>query len=92
MRDQRWKGDYETVPQEFRAARMEESMGMKGVNASYGNDYMGSNYDPPFDAYQMGELEKSWSNQLDKIGMQPHAREYLEENIVTGKQIGRAHV
>lgn len=31
-----------------------------------------------FDMYQKGEFEESWANQLDIVGMQPHAREYLE--------------
>ncbi len=31
-----------------------------------------------FDLYQQEELQPSWANQLDKVGMQPHAREYLE--------------
>lgn len=31
-----------------------------------------------FDRYQREELEPSWASQLDKVGMQPHAREYLE--------------
>lgn len=31
-----------------------------------------------FDRYQLGELEPSWASQLDKVGMQPHSREYLE--------------
>lgn len=30
------------------------------------------------DKYQEDELEMSWSNQLDVVGMQPHSREYLE--------------
>lgn len=31
-----------------------------------------------FDKYQLGELVPSWCMQLDTVGMQPHAREYLE--------------
>lgn len=34
-----------------------------------------------FDMYQKEEFEPSWSNQLDKVGMQPHAREYLESEM-----------
>lgn len=30
------------------------------------------------DEYQKQELQLSWSNQLDVVGMQPHSREYLE--------------
>lgn len=35
----------------------------------------------PFDMYQRGELEPSWASQLDRVGMQPHAREYLETEM-----------
>lgn len=35
----------------------------------------------PFDMYQRGELEPSWTSQLDRVGMQPHAREYLETEM-----------
>jgi len=35
----------------------------------------------PFDMYQKGEFEESWSNQLDVAGMQPHSREYLEHEM-----------
>lgn len=31
-----------------------------------------------FDSYQREEFEPSWCTQLDKVGMQPHSREYLE--------------
>lgn len=34
-----------------------------------------------FDMYQREELQMSVSNQLDKVGMQPHAREYLESEM-----------
>lgn len=30
------------------------------------------------DEYQLEELQPSWCTQLDTVGMQPHAREYLE--------------
>jgi hypothetical protein len=30
------------------------------------------------DQYQLHELEPSWCQQLDVVGMQPHSREYLE--------------
>lgn len=33
------------------------------------------------DSYQIGELEPSWTSQLDVVGMQPHAREYLEHEM-----------
>lgn len=31
-----------------------------------------------FSKYEKDELEPSWATQLDVVGMQPHAREYLE--------------
>lgn len=34
-----------------------------------------------FDMYEQEELEPSWSIQLDTVGMQPHAREYLERQM-----------
>lgn len=34
-----------------------------------------------FDWYQREELEPSTSQQLDKVGMQPHSREYLEREV-----------
>ena len=33
------------------------------------------------DRYQREELEPSWATQLDTVGMQPHAREYLEREV-----------
>jgi hypothetical protein len=33
------------------------------------------------DAYELGELEPSWTTQLDTVGMQPHSREYLEREL-----------
>lgn len=35
----------------------------------------------PFDLYEREELAPSWSNQLDRVGMQPHSREYLETEM-----------
>ena len=35
----------------------------------------------PFDSFQRDELQPSWSTQLDTVGMQPHAREYLEREM-----------
>jgi len=77
MKDQRWPGDYETVPQEMRYSKMEEQMGMNDANRSHGNDYIASPQ-RGLDRYETDELEPSWSMQLDTVGMQPHAREYLE--------------
>lgn len=34
-----------------------------------------------FDLYEMSELQPSASQQLDTVGMQPHAREYLEREM-----------
>ncbi|MCE5294081.1 MAG: hypothetical protein LLF94_05650 [Chlamydiales bacterium] len=33
------------------------------------------------DQYEMGELDLSFANQLDTVGMQPHSREYLEREM-----------
>lgn len=33
------------------------------------------------DQYDKEELEPSWASQLDTVGMQPHAREYLERDV-----------
>lgn len=33
------------------------------------------------DRYERDELQMSASNQLDVVGMQPHAREYLEHEM-----------
>ncbi len=30
---------------------------------------------------KQNEMDLSWSNQLDVVGMQPHSREYLEYEI-----------
>ena len=80
MKEQRWRGDYQTIGQEFASARTEEDMGLRAVNQSYGNDYL-AGPERRLDAYQTGELEPSWSTQLDTVGMQPHAREYLERQM-----------
>ncbi len=37
------------------------------------------------DSYQMEEMEMSWTNQLDVVGMQPHSREYLEHCMNYGR-------
>jgi hypothetical protein len=34
-----------------------------------------------FDSFEKQELEPSWASQLDVVGMQPHAREYLEHEM-----------
>ena len=80
MKDQRWPGDYQTTKQEFRSSRKEEQMGMRDVNTSHGNDYLALGETRRFNPYQTEELEPSWATQLDTVGMQPHAREYLERD------------
>jgi len=44
------------------------------------NDYLATP-EEKLDRYQREELEPSWTTQLDTIGMQPHAREYLERQV-----------
>jgi len=82
MKEQRWPGDYQTIQQEFASARTQEQMGMADVNASMGNDYLAMGNTSRLDQYQIGELEPSWTTQLDTCGMQPHAREFLERDLV----------
>lgn len=36
-----------------------------------------------YDRYEEEELQPSWSNQLDTVGMQPHSREYLEREMTS---------
>ncbi len=80
MKEQRWPGDYQRVSQEFAYAKMEEQKGMNDANMSHGNDYLAMGETPRMDAYQVSELESSWTTQFDTVGMQPHSREYLERN------------
>ena len=80
MKEQRWRGDDQTISQEFKSSRAEEQMGLNAVNRSYGNDYL-AGPERGLDRYQTDELEPSWSTQLDTVGMQPHAREYLEREM-----------
>lgn len=82
MKNQRWKGDYETIPQEFAYSKKEEQKGMNDVNASHGNDYLAMGITSRLDRYETDELEPSWCTQLDTVGMQPHAREYLERDVL----------
>lgn len=81
MKEQRWPGDYERVSQEFARSRAQEEMGMRGINADFLHDYLTLREPERLDLYQMRELEPSASTQLDVIGMQPHAREYLEYTL-----------
>jgi hypothetical protein len=80
MKDQRWKGDGQTIPQEFESALREEQHGMRDSNYSHGNDYIADER-TRLDNFQRMELEPSWASQLDIVGMQPHAREYLERDL-----------
>ena len=45
------------------------------------NDFLTDGDGMRLDAYQLSELEPSWATQLDTVGMQPHAREYLERDL-----------
>jgi hypothetical protein len=80
MKEQRWPGDYETIKQEFRKSYRESEMSARGNNTDLGNDYLAMRDEEPLDRYMKHELEPSASMQLDTVGMQPHAREYLERD------------
>lgn len=82
MREQRWKGDNQTIDEQFRSSLKQERMGMAGQNADLGHDYLALGTTRHLDAYQMGGLEDSWCTQLDTVGMQPHSREYLERDVL----------
>jgi hypothetical protein len=45
------------------------------------NDFLAMGDANRLDSYQRDELYASWSQQLDTVGMQPHAREYLERDL-----------
>lgn len=80
MKEQRWPGDYQTKEQEFRTSLAEERMGVKDINADNRHDFLIYDTDR-LDDYQKSELHMSACSQLDVIGMQPHAREYLEHQL-----------
>lgn len=42
------------------------------------HDFLSMDAGSRFDNYQLDEFEASACSQLDVVGMQPHAREYLE--------------
>ncbi len=42
------------------------------------HDYIADQSNYRFDSYQLDEFEPSITTQLDVVGRQPHAREYLE--------------
>jgi hypothetical protein len=53
---------------------------MRDANRSHANDFIAHEPTRRLDKYETGELEPSWTMQLDTVGMQPHAREYLERD------------
>jgi hypothetical protein len=81
MKKQRWPGDYQTKEQEFASARTQEQMGMAQQNKDLKNDYLAMGDNNRLDEYQRDEMYPSWATQLDTVGMQPHAREYLERDM-----------
>ena len=81
MRDQRWPGDYQTIGEQMRTSRAQEQMGMAGANESHENDYLAMGMTQKLDYDQKCQLDPSWCTQLDTVGMQPHAREYLERDV-----------
>ncbi len=80
MKEQRWPGDYETKEQEFRSALAEERVGIRGNNEDLRHDFLAGDTER-LDDYQKHELNMSACSQLDVVGMQPHAREYLEHQM-----------
>ncbi len=84
MKNQRWPGDDQTISQEFRSSKREEQMGMNDANKSHGNDFLAKQI-PGSDYYERCELEPSWTTQLDTSGMQPHAREFVERDVVADR-------
>lgn len=48
-----------------------------------GHDYLSMGETSRLDPYQISELEPSFCTQLDTVGMQPHAREYLERDLLS---------
>jgi hypothetical protein len=44
------------------------------------------------DKYQLGEFDASASSQLDVVGMQPHAREYLEYEMNCARSIRKFEI
>ncbi len=90
MKEQRWPGDYRTVPEDFAYARREEQIGIDEDRANRDHDYLALGVTRTLDPYQTSELEPSWCTQLDTVGMQPHAREYLERDL-TAIRSGRKY-
>ena len=80
MKNQRWKGDDQTIKQEFRSSKAEEQKGMNDANRSHANDFLANEPTRRLDKYETDELLPSWATQMDTTGMQPHAREYLERD------------
>lgn len=73
MKDQTWH-------QEFQTALKEEQMAMREANEALKNDYIATER-LRIDSHMKMDMEPSWSNQLDVVGMQPHSREYLERDM-----------
>lgn len=80
MKEQRWPGDYETLREQLGHSYREDQMSARGNNANLEHDFLAMRDEMPFDNYMKHELEPSYSQQLDTVGMQPHAREYLERD------------
>lgn len=81
MKEQRWPGDYQTKEEQFDSSLRQERMGMAEINKDFGNDYLALGDMPHLDRYETYELEPSITTQLDVVGRQPHAREYLEYQL-----------
>jgi hypothetical protein len=80
MKNQRWPGDDQTIGEEFASSLKEERNGMAAWNKSFGNDFIADDA-RRLDAYQRQELEQSACSMLDVVGMQPHAREFIEHQM-----------
>lgn len=81
MKDQISREYRETVEQEFQNSRDQERQGMRVVDADIRGDFLQLGEYQRIDPYEIGELEPSWCQQLDTVGMQPHAREYIEREM-----------
>jgi hypothetical protein len=81
MKEQRWPGDYQTKEQEFSSARAEENLGIRINNADWRHDFIAYEQPEKLDDYQKVQLEMSACSMLDRVGMQPHAREFIEHEL-----------
>lgn len=80
MKEQRWPGDYEDLHQEFRRAREQEQIGMTAAKRDLQHDFIAGG-EMGLDSYQCEVLQPSACSMLDVVGMQPHAREYVEHEM-----------